>query len=196
MDTPYTWTYQYSLYRHPADNFRTIFWALLATLVITWTIVSCINACENGIGSLSGSFLFLIIAIGGVVVLSYLGSLFIAFVNGGKYTVMFEMDDKKIIHRQLTTPGDRQDKVVKSSIVIALLTLGHGARTPFINQIKAKSRIVCTTSWSKVVQVVPHRSQHLICLKERVGTNKIYASDADYDFILNYIYEKVGKKIG
>ena len=118
------------------------------------------------------------------LVLSIVGYLIYAFLVGGKYCVVFEMDEEGINHKQ-------QEKHVKKAELIGAITAiaGIASGRPGIvgTGILAAVRTSMLTSFDAVKEVEILPKEHLIRLNETLNRNQVYAEDEDFAFVANYI---------
>ncbi|MBQ9472148.1 MAG: hypothetical protein IJU73_03275, partial [Ruminococcus sp.] len=126
----------------------------------------------------------------GMTVLCALGYLLYAAIMGGKYIVMFEMDDKGVNHKQLP-------KQAKKAEWISLLTVlaGLASRNPTtvgVGLISARSEMY--TRFGNVRKIKAYPNRDLIKLNERLMHNQVYAAKEDFEFVYGYIKDHVDIK--
>ena len=131
-----------------------------------------------------------LIALGGTAVLVYLGVLVVAITYGGKYIVLFEMDEKEISHTQASEQFKKAQKLGK---VTAMAGAAGGSFTTAGAGALATSKQASISKFSKVRNVKPHRWLHVIKVKEFIESNQIYVTDEDFDFVYNYIKSRCPK---
>ncbi len=181
-DGKYRWTYEMSLYRNPAIFllvwkifffiFSAIFACILIADVINW-------GTKNIIGFLKFFFYFLI----GMTVVIGLGYLIYAVIMGGKYSMLFEMDEDGINHKQMPNQA-KKAKAVSSLTVLAGLFSGK-VTTVGVGINAARSEMY--SDFSKVQKVIADPDTNLIKVNELLSHNQIYTETEDFDFVLKYI---------
>lgn len=181
-DGKYRWTYEMSLYRNPAIFllvwkifffiFSAIFACILIADIIDW-------GTKNIIGFLKFFFYFLI----GMTVVIGLGYLIYAVIMGGKYSMLFEMDEDGINHKQMPNQA-KKAKAVSSLTVLAGLFSGK-VTTVGVGLNAARSEMY--SDFSKVQKVIADPDTNLIKVNELLSHNQIYTETEDFDFVLKYI---------
>ncbi|MBR7070366.1 MAG: hypothetical protein IKI30_08000 [Oxalobacter sp.] len=181
-DGKYRWTYEMSLYRNPAIFllvwkifffiFSAIFACILIADIIDW-------GTKNIIGFLKFFFYFLI----GMTVVIGLGYLIYAVIMGGKYSMLFEMDEDGINHKQMPNQA-KKAKAVSSLTVLAGLFSGK-VTTVGVGINAARSEMY--SDFSKVQKVIADPDTNLIKVNELLSHNQIYTETEDFDFVLKYI---------
>ena len=118
------------------------------------------------------------------LVISIVGYLVFAYIIGGKYCVVFEMDEGGINHKQ-------HQKHVKKAQLIGALTALAGAGTGNLGTagtgVLAAARTTLYTGFDDVKEVEILPKEHLIRLNETLNRNQVYAADEDFAFVANYI---------
>ena len=119
-----------------------------------------------------------------------LGSLIYALIMGGKYCVMFEMDEKGINHKQMP-------KQAKKAQLIASLAAFGGAASGNIGAVGAgiaASRTHTYSQFDYVRRVKPYPKRNLIKLNGLLEHNQIYAEKEEFDFVLDFILRHTPEK--
>ena len=191
-DGKYRWVYEMPILKNPTIFilvWKIFFFILLGIFAVTLIF----DAFE---GNLDGEqFLntlkFMGIFLAGMTVLVALGVLIYAAIMGGKYVVMFEMDNDGINHKQLP-------KQVKKAEMIGFITALAGLATGNITTVgvglTSSARSEKYSEFERVRSVKAYPRRHLIKVNERFGKNQVYAESADYDFVLNYIRKRINIK--
>ena len=183
-DGKYRWVFELDMYKSSA-----IIKELWRVLLITGALVLIILF---GINIMDGDFMETLqfvaqaaaILFGIFLVLSIVGYLIFAYIIGGKYCVVFEMDEGGINHKQ-------HPKHVKKAQLIGALTALAGAGTGNLGTagtgILAAARTTLYTGFDDVKEVEILPKEHLIRLNETLNRNQVYAADEDFAFVANYI---------
>ena len=189
-DGKYRWVYEMSLFRNPSVILllaKIFFFVLLG--IVVFSLLA--DACN---GNLDGETLLgtlKVFGICGAVMAGLLivGYLIYALINGGKYVVMFEMDEQGVNHKQMP-------KQAKKAEVIGFLTVLAGiasGRPSTVGAGIAAARTEMYSEFSKVRKVKPRRAMRVIKVNGLLNHNQVYASAEDFDFVLNYINQAVAK---
>ena len=189
-DGKYRWVYEMGLFRNPTVLLllaKIFFFVLLGIVVFSLLADACNGDldAETFLGTLK------VFGICGAVMAGLLlvGYLIYALINGGKYVVMFEMDEQGVNHKQMP-------KQAKKSEDIALLTVLAGTasgRPSTVGAGLAAARTEMYSEFSKVRKVKPRRAMRVIKVNGLLNHNQVYASAEDFDFVLNYINQAVAK---
>ena len=183
-DGKYRWVYELDMYKSSVI-IKEVWRAMLIAGVIVLAILFAINIMD---GDLMETLQFVgqaaAILFGIFLVLSIIGYLVFAYIIGGKYCVVFEMDEEGINHKQ-------HDKHVKKSELVGAITvlagLAGGNLSTVGTGILAASRTSMLTSFDDVKELEILPKEHLIRLNETLSRNQVYAEDEDFAFVANYI---------
>ena len=183
-DGKYRWVYELDMYKSSAI-IKELWRVLLITGAIVLIILFGISIMD---GDLMETLQFVAqaaaILFGIFLVLSIVGYLIFAYIIGGKYCVVFEMDEGGINHKQ-------HPKHVKKAQLIGALTALAGAGTGNLGTagtgVLAAARTTLYTGFDDVKEVEILPEEHLIRLNEALNRNQVYAADEDFAFVANYI---------
>lgn len=183
-DGKYRWIYEMNMLTNPTiflTVFKIFFYIILAGWLIFGTFLYLIHGDFQGFLDFSKGAL---IAIVGMAALTFLGVLLLSAMYGGKYVVLFEMDEQEIKHIQLP-------RQVKKAQALSLLTalVGIAAKRPTTvgAGLLASGKTTSTSEYKKVRRVVARRALHLIKVNQLLEKNQIYVPDEDFDFVYEYI---------
>jgi hypothetical protein len=130
------------------------------------------------------------IVIGVVAGLLLLAYPLVAWLNGGKYCVVFEMDERGVNHVQMARQFDRNRTL---AMVTALAgALAGNAQTAGAGLLAA-SRKSLYSDFGKVRRVVVNEARSVIYLNEALNRNQIYAAPADFAFVRDHIVRHAPK---
>ena len=183
-DGKYRWVYELDLYTATAI-IKEVWRVLLIALVIVMALMLIFSVIEGDlmeglrfIGEMAG------ILFGIFLILSITGYLVFAFIIGGKYCALFEMDEAGI-------NSAAQEKHVKKAEligVIAVLAGIAGGRPGMAGTgILGATRTSMYTAFDDVKELEILPKQHLIRLNETLNRNQVYAEDEDFAFVADYI---------
>ena len=180
-DGKYRWVYELGLFKD---------------MWVFWTILKIFGGVILG-----GMVIFLIIEVfgdhnymdvlkmggimGGIFLgLSILGYLVYAAMMGGKYCVVFTMDEEGILHEQ------QAKQAKKASIVGDLLVLA-GAATGNLTTVgiglTSGNRNAMYTAFKGTKKLTGIRRKNTIVLREGLSNNRVWCEAEDYEFVWNYI---------
>ncbi|MBQ6551477.1 MAG: zinc ribbon domain-containing protein [Lachnospiraceae bacterium] len=186
-DGVYRWVYELNLLKNPhiflllIKIFFFIILGIFAVGIISdlirwgWDVSSLLSTLK-----VFGYFLI------GMVVLVGISYLVYAAIMGGKYCVMFEMDEKGINHKQM--PHQAKKAALLSDLAV-LAGLGSGnftlAGTGF-----AAARTEMYTDFAGARKLLGYSRRGLIKISKVLDHNQVYVDKEDYDFVYNYMAER------
>jgi len=183
-DGKYRWVYELNLYKSTAV-FSEVWKVLGISILITVLLIGGISVLDNdfmdvlqSMAEIAGIMLLIFIP------LSIVGYLLFANMSGGKYCVLFEMDEKGINHAQ-------QEKQVKKAALLGAITavagMASGNPGTIGSGILAASRTSMYSGFESVKELEFLPKQHLIRVNEALSRNQVYAEDEDFTFVADYI---------
>ena len=183
-DGKYRWVYELDMYKSSVI-IKEIWRAMGIAIVIVLAILFAINIMDS---DLMETLQFIAqaacILFGIFLVLSIIGYLVFAFIIGGKYCVVFEMDEEGINHKQ-------HQKHVKKSELIGAITILAGMAGGNLSTVGtgvlAAARTSMLTYFDDVKELEILPKERLIRLNETLSRNQVYAEDEDFAFVANYI---------
>ena len=183
-DGKYRWVYELDMYKSTAI-IKELWRVLLISGAIVMVFLFIINIMD---GDLMETLRFIAqsagIMFGIFLILSIVGYLLFAFIIGGKYCVVFEMDEEGINHKQ------HQKHVKKSELIGAITALAGiaGGRIGTVGTgMLAAARTSMLTYFDDVKELEILPKEHLIRLNETLSRNQVYAEDEDFAFVADYI---------
>ncbi len=184
------WAYQMNMWTNPTILITTVKVILLAASVPVLLVV-ILALVESGIRESFNALLAVAPYLFGIMlVLLLLAYPLIAILNGGKYCVVFEMDDDGVKHSQM-------DKQFHKNQVLAFLTVlaGFAAGSPQAAGagLLAGTKQSTYSKFSKVKTIVARPRRHVIHVNESLVRNQIYASAGDYENVLEHIVSRCPK---
>ena len=187
QDGKYRWVYDVNLFTNPTVFFDVVK-VMLLSLVIMVALVLLIGLLSGnlewdlvksmGVGLAWGSLF--------VTGLSLLGYIVYAIIVGGKYTVLFTLDEKELVHQEY-------GKTLEKAKLIGELTMLAGAAGGRVGTVGtgmlAKSRTTMTTELKKVRRVTPRRWMNTIKVNQLLDKNRVYVKKQDFDFVYQFLCE-------
>lgn len=178
-DGLYRWVYELNMFKSTAI-LGTVLKVLGISVGVVWLFINILNGFKD-----FGQFTLVMLAIfAGICVLGLLAYGLVALMNGGKYCVLFEMDENEIAHIQLPA----QFKKAQVAGWIAMLA-GAIAGNPVATGagILAASRNKLTSRFKDVRSIQPDPARHIIKVNGTLKANQVYVDDAGFDFVLNFL---------
>jgi len=183
------WVYEMNMWKNPTLVI-TIWKVLLLAALAPALLVFFLNL-GDGVGSAFLAFFKIIAIVAGIVtVLMLLAYPLVAIMNGGKYCVMFEMDDKSVKHIQM-------QKQFKKSQILAMIVSLAGMMTGNAQTagagLLAGSKQSTLSRFEKIKSITVNEKRHVIYVNENLTKNQIYADTIDFAFISNAIISRCKK---
>ena len=187
-DGKYRWSYEYSLFKNPTVFFL-IFKIFFFIVLGIFAFMVILRITENGnffreefLGYLKvfGFVLLGMIALVGVSYLIY------AAIMGGKYSVIFEMDDKGVNHIQTARQAKKARGIGEAAAVIGLASGNFGMAGAGI----ASQTTNMYSDFSKVKKVKRYPRRNLIKVNATLNHNQVYAAPEDYEFVYDFIVSR------
>ena len=184
-DGKYCWVYELKLLKNPA--ILCVIWKIIVGAFLgVWLFVMLLSLGDthfwwDGFWSEAKMFALLTAL---RLALSLLAYLFYAAVMGGKYCVLFEMDENGIRHTQ----APRQ---FKKAQLLAAITALSGMKSGHIGTVGtgllAGSKVSSYSEWHLVKSIAVHPRLNLIKVNAPLNKNQVYAEDTDFAFVRQYI---------
>ena len=190
-DGIYRWVYELNLYTNPTI-FLLICKIFLSIGLGLFVFIGLLEVLEDGFqferlldcGVMFAGFS------AGILVLSGVGYLVYAFIMGGKYCVLFEMDERGVKHTQLP---HQMKKAQVIGILAAMTGAATGNFTTMGAGVLAASHNSMYSEFSKVKRMEILRNRNVIKLNEPMNYNQVYVDDDNFDFVRTFIQARVGQ---
>lgn len=181
----YRWAYELNLYKNPTIIF--LIWKIFGFILLgLWLFMVLLEFIDDSLSLetlLDISEVMLLFGLG-FGVLCLVGYLVYALMMGGKYCVLFEMDERGVNHIQMAP----QVKKVEAISILTMLVGAMAGRPGVVGTgILAAARTSMYTAFADVRSVEPIPGRDLIKVNELLNKNQVYAEKEDYDFVLNFI---------
>ncbi|MBR1760875.1 MAG: zinc ribbon domain-containing protein [Schwartzia sp.] len=176
------WTYFQSLWSNPTILYTVLKVMMIAVLLVT-LLIGVLSVMEGGFD------LGEILMIGGglavgMTVLSLIGYAVYAAVSGGEYGMLFFMNDTIIVHMAMPKEAKRGNRVSDIAVIVGALA---GNLTLAGMGLANRGRNAMESNFAEVKSIVQDRAHDLIKVRSGFEFNQIYASPAQYDFVLAHI---------
>ena len=178
-DVKYRWVYEMGMFTNP-----TIFWTVLKVLGGVWIAIWIVELFVRGFDDFLPSLKMFVIVMGVIVAISFIGYLVVAIMYGGKYVVLFEMDEKEVSHIQMPR---QYNKAQVMGWITAMAGLSSGSLSTAGAGMLAASKNSSTSVLANVRKVKAYRRRNLIKVNQLLNKYQVYASDADFDFVYNFL---------
>ncbi len=140
---------------------------------------------EDTPGGLDGFLKISVLMLVILVVLSFVGCVAYSVSMGGKYCVVFTLDEKGVIHQQHDSQAKKAELLSDLAIFAGALAANPTAVGIGINS----RRTMMETKFKNVHWIKVERGYDTI----HVDTNEVYVLQDDFDFVLYYIIEHCPK---
>lgn len=196
QDGKYRWVYEMSLYKNPTILFlvlKIFVWICFGIWVFSILLRGCESTDSKDFWEMAwGDTKFFLILTAGVMVLCLLGYYLYALIMGGKYCVLFEMDQNGVMHKQMP-------KQVKKAQLIGAITalagvMSHNITTTAVG-LNSAARTEMYSRFASVKSVKANPRRGLIKVNETLNHNQVYASAQYYDFVLRFILDHVQPQV-
>ena len=189
--TEMQWMFAFSFWRNPTILITSAKVMLIA-LFVPAIFMFFISLSDGFMDALSISAIILAYGAIGMGILLIIAYVFVGLLYGGQYYVLFKMDDKGVNHIQL----DKQYKKAQAlGYLTALVGLSSGSLSTAGSGLMAATKQSLYTSFKKVKSIKVAKSRNTIYVNETLSRNQVYASNEDFDFILEHILNNCPKNV-
>ena len=191
-DGKYRWVYQYNMYKNPTILFTV--WKIFGVIIfIMFLFIEFINLMKNDVAPTPiGEIALMFLLIGGLLaVLAAVAYVILALMYGGKYCVVFEMDEVGIMHTQLKK---QYSKAQALSALTTLVGVATGNLTTTGIGLTTMTHSSLYSEFAKVKKVKPLKRRHTIKVNAPFSKNQVYCEKEDFDFVLGFIKEHTNCK--
>ena len=119
-------------------------------------------------------------------ILIYVAYAIVAGMYGGKYIILFTMDENGVNHEQI---AEQAKKARKLGMLTAGVGAGRGNLSMIGLGISVANRTSMYSDFKNVRSVKKGRWGNVIKIREILSNNQVYVRDEDFDFVYNYIRE-------
>ncbi len=185
----YAWVHEVNLFRSPSFLFlvyRIFFYIWLGISAFVIILSAFENSFVDSLKEVGPSMVYLL---GFLILLITTAYLFYAFIIGGSYTVMFELDKHGISHTQLPRRF-RRAKIIGGITAVAGMAMQD--LTAEDAEEHSQQRQTLYTAFDKVNAVTEIRKNCTIKIRsEHIINNQIFTLPEDYDFVLDFVKSRV-----
>lgn len=189
-DGKYRWVYELDMYKNPSVLFVVlkIFGILIAIPIFFTFVLPLLHG--NSWEYVFDKSKYALLTFGIFFVCVFISYFILAATYGGKYVVMFEMDDDGVLHRQMKK-NVKKAKAISHLLVLAGLLAGNPSRVGA--GLITATHTSSYSTFTKVRKVKAYRKRNLIKVNGLLYRNQVYASDEDFDFVYDYIRTRCPK---
>lgn len=191
-DGKYRWVYDMNLYTNPTILLvvlKIFFWIIVGT----WLFISLVTCCTSRHvwdDVCDFTWVFALIGVGFLAFCTMCYYLFALFV-GGKYCVLFEMDEGGVMHKQMPY-NTKKSKVIGYVTALAGVATGKAAMVGSGLHVAAKTQQ--HSDFKRVRSIEVYRRRNVIKVNSPFNYNQVYARDEDFDFVLEFIKSHIPAK--
>ncbi len=185
------WLYEMNLWKNPTillTIYKVIGIAVLACAALLFILFLLSGDSVEVASEIIGTFLLYAALI--LFVLAIPAYVLVSLLNGGKYCVVFEMDEKGVNHIQM------QKQFKKAQLLAALGVLAGAAAgnvTVTGANFLAGSKKKTYSKFGSVKSIKANKKRNTIYLNSSANFNQIYASREQFDFVLNFLIDHCPK---
>ena len=183
------WVYEMNMWKNP--TLVITIWKVLLIAALVPALLVFFMSLGDGFEAAIILFVRIIgITAGIVTVLLLLAYPLVALLNGGKYSVVFEMDETSIKHIQMK-------KQFKRNQVLAMVVVLAGAVSGNIQTtaagILAGSKQSSFSRFENVKSIVVNKKRSVLFVNESLSHNQVYAEPGDFSFVSEYLISRCKK---
>ena len=188
-DGIHRWIYEVNMWKNP--TLAVTIWKVLLLAAMVPALLVFFISLEDGFSTALILFVRVLgITAGIVTVLLLLAYPLIALLNGGKYCVVFEMDDNGIRHIQMQKQYDR-NRIF--AMLVALSGIAGGNIQTAGAGLLAGSKKSSSSNFHNVKSITVHKKRHTIYVNENFSYNQVYTEADDFPFVSEFIISRCKK---
>ncbi len=186
-DGKYRWIHEVNMFKNPSillDVWKVLGITMLIVIVIVGFIL--VISGDLDVDGMLGMGKAMLITAAIMAVLSIIGYLVYALIAGGKYIVLFTLDEKEVVHQQMPRSAKKGQIIGDLAILAGLAT---GRIGTIGTGMLAKSRTSMTTTLSDVKRLTPCPRMNMIKVNETLSKNRVYVCKEDFFLVYNFLCE-------
>jgi len=183
------WVYEMNMWKNP--TLLITIWKVLLLSALAPALFAFILRLADGLGPALSAFVTIMAIVAGIVSgLMLLAYPIVALINGGKYCVVFEMDDNSVRHIQM----QKQFRKSQTLSLVATLAGAMAGNIPTASAgLLAGSKQSTQSRFEKVRAIVVNEKRHVIYVNEKLTHNQVYAEPGDFAFVRDHIVRRCPK---
>lgn len=194
-DGKYRWVHEVNLYKNPVILIlllKIFFWVCVGIWAFSMLLRGCDSIDSKDFLDMAWSDTKMFLIITAVFMALCLISYYIyALIMGGKYCVLFEMNEQGVLHKQM--PKQAKKAEILGAITALAGVMSRNITTTAVG-LNAAGRTEMYTTFANVKTVESIPKRNTIKVNETLNHNQVYVSAADHDFVLRYILDHVPLK--
>ncbi len=186
-DGKYRWIHEVNMFKNPSillDVWKVLGITMLIVIVIVGFIL--VISGDLDVDGMLGMGKAMLITTAIMAVLSIIGYLVYALIAGGKYIVLFTLDEKEVVHQQMPRSAKKGQIIGDLAILAGLAT---GRMGTIGTGMLAKSHTSMTTTLSDVKRLTPCPRMNMIKVNETLSKNRVYVCKEDFFLVYNFLCE-------
>lgn len=186
-DGKYRWIHEVNMFKNPSillDVWKVLGITMLIVIVIVGFIL--VISGDLDVDGMLGMGKAMLITAAIMAVLSIIGYLVYALIAGGKYIVLFTLDEKEVVHQQMPRSAKKGQIIGDLAILAGLAT---GRMGTIGTGMLAKSRTSMPTTLSDVKRLTPCPRMNMIKVNETLSKNRVYVCKEDFFLVYNFLCE-------
>lgn len=187
-----TWFYEYNMWK----NLEVLFTIVKVFMICILAPVFVVFCCKIGDGFIEACVMSLkiyVIILGIIMALIIITYPIIVLIKGGKYIVLFEMDELGISHKEMDKEFKKTQAFTAIGIIIGAVTKNSSVLGA---NILAGVHQSIYSNFKKVRKVIVKRKRNTIKLiTSDMYNNQIYVDNENFEYVLNYILERCPKNV-
>ena len=194
-DGKYRWVHEVSLYKNPVILIlllKIFFWVCVGIWAFSILLRGCDSIDSKDFLDMAwGDTKMFMIITAGFMVLCLISYYIYALIMGGKYCVLFEMNEKGVLHKQMPKQAKKAELIGAITALAGVMSRNITTTAVGLNA-AGRTEMYSTFASVKTVESLPKRNT--IKVNETLNHNQVYVSAADHDFVLRYILDHVPLK--
>ena len=179
LDGKFRWVYEMSLFRNPTVLY-TLIKVFLIVVAIMW-LLSFFIGIGDGVSEAAGNATMIAgVCLAIIIPLCLIGYAVYALSVGGKYCVVFEMNEDGVLHAQQEQQAKKAGLLTDVGVLAGILA---GNPTLAGTSLLARTNTSMYTDFPDVKIIRPARGRNTIY----VNNNQVYVPDEDFDMVLDFI---------
>ncbi len=186
------WVYEMSLYKNPTILLlvlKIFFWICVGIWVFM-IILELFDGYDTWEDIVNWTKYFGIFLIGWLAFCTLCYYIY-ALIMGGKFCVLFEMDDDGILFQQMKREVKKAELI---GAITALVGLATGKPSTVGAGILSAAKTSAYSKFSDVSSIEVFRKRNLIKVNAPLNYNQVYVQEEDFDFVLDYIIKHIPPK--
>ncbi len=190
-DGSLSWVYEVSFWRNPTILI-TVLKVMLLALAFP-VVLALVLGLEDGVAEAGALALTVLVIAGGVMaILLVVTYVLVGLAYGGRYQVLFKMDEKGIHHIQLKKQYDRAAAIC---LLAALAGIAGGNLSATGAGLMGASRQSMYAEFSAVRSVKVREARNVIYVNEALSRNQIYVADEDLPLVRDLIMARCSPEV-